>query len=411
MIQRSTRHRRAGDDARLRANRREPRARGLRTALFCVVVISVCLSGCPTYEDSYSGSYRETNVDSTRQRAVQVDLFRYGDYARAVLRYFEPDIVNGDPYGDETFCTWTSTDEFNDDKGQFELPITRSSRIENGRLTGDVSDDSLDVTLYDTESGSPIWETRQLTRVDSDPVEGCDFVGDFLMRANFDIRGEQTNAFPASANRQIDNPVFTVQWVGIESFTDPDTGDEFLAGLNAQGHAARLDSPRFDEQEQSLSGRLSLSLRPPGDEVLVENGTRFAIGHPVVVDDQASEGSFSWDGPPTEPIVAAALERGSRPGSDTPQANIFGRAIFFVEGELSELSPALQSRTNGIEAVQESQTPDAHFFLVDIAVQNDEILSISLPEEPIADRTIPLRMTDEFLEAGPADLPRLFPYE
>jgi hypothetical protein len=374
-------------------------------------MVSLVLVGCPTYENKFSGSYRETNVGATQQRAIQIDLFRYGDYARAVLRYYESDVIDGDPYGDETFCTWTSSEVFNADQGQFELPITRSSRIDRGRLTGKVSGNTLDATLYDTDDGSTVWGGRTFKRVESEPVETCDFVGDFLMRANFDLAGQQQNVLPPSAGRQVSNPVFSVQWVGVEPYTDPETGDEFLAALNAQGHAARLGQLRFDQANQSLTGRLSLSLRPPEEQVLVRNGTAFAIGHPIVVDDQQSSGSFSWAGPPAEPIVAASLERGRRPGSSVPQANVFGKAILFVEGDLMDLGAALRGRIRGIQDVKQSQTPNAHFFIVNVAVQNDEILQITLPEEPVSSRTIPLQMTDDFIDTSPADLPRLFPYD
>jgi hypothetical protein len=370
-------------------------------------------TGCPTFKDKHSGVYVERQpAASSMGQSVQVDLFRYGGYARAIVRYFEPDIVTGDPYGEQVFCTWTRSDAFDEDDRTFQLPIERSSRIPEGRLTGTIDGDEMEISIIDTTTGEPIVESTTLEQT-SEPAETeCESVGDFLIRPTFNLSQSEPNRMPPSASYEIDHPVFSVQWVGVEPYTDPESNSTFYAAINDQGPTTRLGPDRFLDDENALQGVLSLPLPAPPDKVLVPSGeTEYALGHLVVVDDSQSDGQFRWN-PGEEPIIAAALQRGRRPDAP-PDANGTGRAILFVQDELRDLDPALLDRIEGLEELEsETYAADSHFYLVDVDVDflSDEVLRMTLPTSG-TNRSIPMRVTDEFLGSSRTRLPRLFPYE
>ncbi len=384
-----------------------------------LLAIATCLilgglaPGCPTYKDKHSGVYVERQpAPTSTQQSVQVDLFRYGGYARAIIRYFEPDIVDGDPYGEQVFCTWTRSSKFDEEDGSFQLPIERSSQIPEGRLTGTIDGDEMEISIVDTTTGETVIEPTTLQQTSEPPETDCESIGDYLIRPTFNLSQSEPNRMPSSASYEIDNPVFSVQWVGVESYTDPESNSTFYAAINDQGPTTRLGPDRFLDAENALQGVLSLPLPAPSDKILVPSGeTQYALGHLVVVDDSQSEGQFRWD-TEQEPIIAAALQRGRRP--DAPSdANGTGRAILFVQDEVRDLEPALLDRIEGLEQLDsETYAADSHFYLVTVDVDflSDEVLRMTLPSTG-TDRSIPMRVTDEFLGSSRTRLPRLFPYE
>ena len=372
----------------------------LPIALVCLLV------GCPSYNDKHSGTYREPNVDpASQQEAVQVDLFRYGDHAKAVLRYFEPSVVRDEAYADEIFCTETWSSKFQQDGREFDLPIKKTSRIGAGTMLGKVrSDNRLEIEIFDEKQNTKILESTSLERIDKSPNEQCDAPEDFLIRPIFTLRSGKPNELSKEVGYDIQNPVFTVQWVGLQQV------DRFLAPVNAQGPTRRLGKARFDKKKNRFKDSLPLTLPAPPEKVRVDSGgTSFSIGHVVVVDDIASEGRFSWD-VGSEPIVASSIQAGRSPAvAKEYDHDATGRAILFVEGKLEELAaPLRNARIGGEEAVAESELPDRHFFLVDIYVDFalEEIVRVNIVDDP-AKRKIWMQATDRYLGEDSPGLPRL----
>jgi hypothetical protein len=375
-------------------------------------VLAVGLVGCPTYEDTYTGTYRETEVDPvTERRAIQIDFFRDGSFARGVLRYYEPDIVTDEPFGRETFCTWTQATQFDVDDRTFELPIERSAQIGSGRLTGEILEGGqMEVTVYDTDTGKELLQTMTLQRVDEQPTANCDMIRDFLIRPTFRLRNDEPNTMPPEVGYEIEHPVFTIQWVGVERQAASQSADPFFVAINAQGWTKRLNSARFDDAKNGLQGGLSLPLPAPPEKIRVPSGTtRYAIGHLVVIDDSTEEGNFRWN-VGEEPVIASAMQQGRPQNAPSPAVDGTGKAILFVEGELDELSDSLLSSIEGVERIGTDAYPESHFYIVDVDVslKNEDIIRMTLPEDP-RDRSISVKVTDYYLSRPNRRLPRLFP--
>ncbi len=395
-------------------------------ALICALVVGG-VTGCPTYENSHSGTYREQSPDPTGgaegRRSVEIDLFRYGDRAKAILRYYAPDIVDGDPYGEQTFCTWTWADRFNEESGEFDLTVRKSSTIPNGRLVGEIQgSDRMEATLYDAEAGEEDWETVQLERTAPDPETDCAGPREFQILATFNLPSEQPNRLPEQTNYEIDNPVLAVQWVGLQR-QQTDQSDTVYASVSAQGWTGRLGGRNYDESEESFRGNLSFPLTPPPDKILSSSRAtqaQFAVGHLVVVDDSESEGEFRWN-VDREPIVASALQSGTLPEAP-PQADGSGKAILYVEGSIEDLAESLgnisstgttstsQPRLTGYEEADESELASRNFFLADVSVNFREDLIVQMQVYPqVTTPRIPLQATDRHLGEPFSPLPRLFP--
>lgn len=376
--------------------------------------MALTTAGCPRFEDAKSGTYQQVEFRKTATGpAVQLDFFRFGDHARAVLRYYQRNEVTQERFGEQTFCTWTWENEFDEESGEFRLPIQRSSRIKDGYVTGTLREDgTMQAKIVDESTGETILPQTQMERIDESPRPECDMIGDFLIRPTFNLYQTRINRMPKEANYEIENPVFSIQWVGVEQYEDSDSSGQFLAAINAQGPTTRLREPRFNPDGNALQGALSLPLPPPPEKILVLSGsTRYALGHLVVVDDQQEEGSFRWN-VDSEPVVASAMQLGRRPEGPA-NANGTGKAILFVEGSIDELDPALlNDRIEGEEQVQEPDYPDSHFYIVDVDVDfvTDEVLQLTLPASP-RNRSIPMMVTDQYLGSRGTQLPRLFPYQ
>lgn len=384
-------------------------------AVVAVVLAGACL-GCPTYEDRFSGTYRETNVDPVRrQRTVEVDFFRYGRFARAVLRFYEPRAVANipdRPYASESFCTRTRVSRFDPDRRSFSLPLRDSSRTDSGRMRGRiVNGNELELAVFDGQTGDAIVERKTLIRQDERPSDVCDMPGDFRIRPTFRLADGSTNAMPGGTDYEVDNPVFTLRWVGLKRERD-ESGNSLLLPQNAAGPSVRIDEGNFDPATQTFEGSLDhLLVPPPPESIRLDGGeTRYAIGHFVVVDDQQSSGQFRWQ-PGEEPIVASSLERGRRPGAPS-SADGFGKALLFVEGSVEGLE-ALP--LDGIERIADGQIPDSHFYLVDVDVRflRNRVLGMILPRNvpDYRSRSVPLKATARHLGDDRSRLPRLFPLD
>lgn len=373
-------------------------------ALFCVA--------CPTYEDSYTGTYQEVDYDPDQDEIIEVDFYRFGNSARAMVRYFKRPSLSTitSPFAsqNQTRCVWTKSDAFEDENRSFNLSISPSARYMRTELRGRIGDDA-SMALRITEEGrEEAARSLRLVSVSDRPDPGCDQVDDFLVYTFFE-------GTLNTERHQMRNPVLAVMWVGVEPVQRD--GITFYVAFNRAEPVIRLEPGRqFDRQANGfplIDGRairLNFSIPPPSERLLVGSGnTRYALAHLVVIDDRDSEGRFSWE-ISEEPIVATSLQRGRLP--DAPEdSNGWGKALLFVEDKLSDLDIRLQSKMEGIADVD----GDGHFYVVDVFYQDDEVLSLRLPPPAqtgvVLDRLrrVPLQVTEDYLNAQGVLLPRLFP--
>ncbi len=325
-----------------------PRAALSRLVLLTIVVAATMSTGCPTYEDTYSGTFRETPETSGRNSdAVEVDFFRFGDNASAIVRFYKRDPITGDPFGEQKFCAWTDARTFDAGKNKFRLYINKSSsRLPRSQLFGSVVDnDTLDITLYEEQTRQPFdgIKNLRLTRYRDQPSTKCEVIDDFWVQAEFprDPDTGDMQQMPASTGYQIHNPVFAVSWLGVQRAQ----GSNTVAPINRHVPAFRLDDgldSNYDPQHHALINDRAVSIAPPPDIVRMDSGTTtMALGHFVVVDDSESDRpdnaspgdwQFSWD-TSTEKVVASSLQRATRPSCDDGTTH-WGPALFFVQDSL-----------------------------------------------------------------------------
>lgn len=391
-----------------------------------LMLVGAGIAGCPTYENSYSGTYRESSPDpaggQTGRRSVELDLFRYGDRAKAIMRYYKPDIVDGDPYGQQTFCTWTWADRFDEEAEEFELTVRRSSTVPSGRLVGEMlGKDRLEAALYDTDAGERAWGDIELERTEREPDTNCAGPQEFLVRPTFNLPGG-TNRLSEPTDYDIENPVLAVQWVGIQR-QEVGGSDPMYVAVREQGWSGRLGARHFEADQNAFDGDLSILVSPPPDKILSSvpgMQTQFAVGHLVVVDDSQEEGSFVWDAR-EEPIVASALQSGTLPGTPA-RANGSGKALLYVDGSVQGLAEGLgstsgatsdsepQPRLTGHETADDVELADQNLFIADVAVDFREDVVVQLEIYPqVTSPRVPLQATDRYLGEEFSSLPRLFP--
>lgn len=386
----------------------------LCSAWALATAITTVGAGCALHEQEHAGHYREVEIDELQDEAVAIDLFRFGDNVQAVFRRYDISSATArerpfDP-SNEIKCRWTRVADFDDQQRHFSMTIPATARLDSVQIEGQLDGDgSMDVVIDDGQSDEPR-QVQMARNSERTPDSECRTIDDFLLRAIFDVDGE--NHLDPEAH-ELRNPVFSLLWVGVE----PETHDGAIiyVGLNRTGPAIRL-APRgmVDGDENSLTGHLSVSVPPPPEQILEESAdTRYALGHFVVIDDsEDKEGSFSWS-VDDEPIVGSSLEDHDHLPEDTPEhvnVNGWGQAMFFVEGHLDELADSTRAQLEGIE----DAAPDQHFYIVDVFFYNEEVKVIRLPPRPEADqrvqRRVPVQMTERYLEAGDVPVPRLFPY-
>lgn len=379
-----------------------------------IILVGTALlaTGCPTFEDEFTGKYQEVPTDertacfeSRQCNLVEIDFFRFGDFAHAVVREYAKGLRNtiNTPYVEQTSCTWTKADRFGRDAQTFSLPLQQLSP-EPGLLRGRViNDESMDAEIL--EPGSSLFNTDgsldelRLELVDDDPRPVCESVNDYLLTA--EVKGQ----LPDSIQYPIRNPVFVLLWLGLERFES----EGGVVYLPTQGPSTwwRLPSGAVNQEGSGLSGSVSIQVPPPEDKFMSISGdTRFSLAHLVVADDEDEEGRFNWS-VSDEPIVAVGVRPGRPDGPQYEELDepSFGKALFFVEGSLFELDRATQQRITNLEAYE---YPEQHYYIVDVVADGDEIIEIRLPETLAVPRpNVPV--TDAHLEASRIELPRLFP--
>lgn len=384
------------------------------------MLAALLVVGCPTYEDGYTGHYQETNIEEFQDQAVALDLFRFGDQLRGVLRLYDISSAQArqNPFDEtnEVHCRWSRVEHFSEDDNSFTMTIPSTVEWERVELEGRIGDDGrVDVQMDDDNADGP--RALDLVLTERSPDAECTTIGDFLIRAIFD-RGE--NRFDPDVY-ELRHPVFAILWAGLLN-----RDDQSMVPINDPSPSFRFsETPGPSLRDNGLDGRLSVNVPPPAEPMLIESGdTRYALAHFVVIDDADGEGRFSWS-ISEEPIIATALERGLP--DDAPEEVIrrheegdeplqrWGRALLFVEGRIDELDETLLREV--FLGVDEAE-PDRHFYIVDIfSYYDDEVDFIKLPPRPEADRPIqrriPVQVTDEYLDLGEEEeevaVPRVYP--
>lgn len=414
-------------------NSSSPQLANLRplAAALALVALAALVAGCPTYEDTYSGTYREVVSESGRNsEAVELDFFRFGDNASAIVRFYKRDPITGDPFGEQQFCVWTDAQTFDAEKDKFRLYINKSSsQLPRSQLFGTVLDDEhIDVTLYRDQTGEPYdgIEDLPLQRYRDEPDTDCEVIDDFGAQIQFprDPDTGEMQAMPPEVDYDIHNPVFAVSWLGVQ----PAQGSDVLAPVNRHVPAMPLSGgfdSNFEPNRHALKNDRWVWIPPPPDIVRMPSGTTtIALGHFVVVDDSEADRpaagdtgdwQFSWD-TDTEKVVATSLQRATRPSCESGTDH-FGRALLFVEDSLADLSQEMQQReiANLLDVTHQLRCADGdrcneHFYVVDVCADGQKVLNLELAGATQTAPLIPLLVTDEYLNSDTVPLPRINPY-
>ncbi len=376
-----------------------------------LLLILVVFSGCPGFEDSYSGTYHEVVDDSEQSEVIAVDFFRFGGDARALIRYYKRSGAASEDAvftaRNQTRCVWAKADQFDEDDLSFQLPILPSARQGRARVDGRVEIDGKMQIRIEEEGKAELARdvTLKLVREKADPR--CDAIDDFFVRAVFDELPQ--NKLPAE-RYSLRNPVLAIVWVGVEPVRRDDV--VIYVAFNRPEPTVRLDEGRnYSRAGNGLLGSLPMLIPAPDERILVRSGeTRYALAHFVVIDDRANEGRFTWE-ISEEPIVGTALQRGRLEGiPEEIKSNGWGKAVLFVEGKLSDLDRNMQTRLAGLEVSDD----DAHFYVVEVFYYNDEVMWVRLPERPQPNkpvqRSVSVQLVEDYLDRRDVFLPRLFPY-
>lgn len=414
-------------------------------ALAALLLILVTAPGCPTYEDDLSGTYREVfpvdavcasavsggeAVDpgaieesclSDTTTAIAVDLFRYGDFVRAIVRFYERGDTNdltkttndrGQRFEQESRCVWTRPASFDEEARTFDLLVPEIGGEPQKFLRGRIeADDSLSVRLLEvTGSGASepdiTFSDRRLEAFAPRPDSGCEVIDDMLLPVDFEGNGD--NVFESGVEYRIRNPVFFLFWAGVREERRGNVVS--FVPTNDLGPAQRLGSSFLLDEGRGLSDAVQIVVNPPEDKSLTWSGTtRYAFAHFLAVDDSpedAEDERFGWaDG---EPIVASTLLRGA-PGDAPENTNGFGKALLFVEGDLRDLDERLKEVITGIDALAERGQTNEHFYVGDMYYYNNTVLRFDLSER-LVPPPVQMQVRAEHLTTRKGNLPRLFPY-
>ena len=399
-------------------------------ALFASALV---LSGCPTFEDERSGTYRELPTSSNVSgELLELELFRFGDYSKAIVRTYRSSLSE-EPFSRQISCAWTDLAAAPDDQGKLRLRLAPSAEQQTEQIDMQgqfIDDQELELTLRYPRAQPPrAAAQKRFRRYRSEPNNRCDTVGLYTITLKFDLEGGAVpNQLPPETAYTMRRPTFIALWLGVKAQRQ---GDSIVWVANQSARHPIALNP-FNLLERGLTGDLTLSISSPDEEMLVASGsTRYALAHPVIVDDACArdpadmsrclpmgeDERFSWE-PGAEPILATALELGQEPGPDfPPTAEGLGKAILFVEGKLSELHPNLQSEIVHIERYTDNARYNSrHFYLVDVFFDDNDIVGMRLPADPNAlftssYRNITLKMTRDYLNARQIPLPRRKPID
>lgn len=378
----------------------------MRALRHIAVLAALGTLGCPGFETDYSGTYHQVlpadmPEEERPSELIGIDVFRYGDTVDTVVRFYENDDGEdaAEPFTAEDRCFSVEPAEL-DDELKFEarfndgLTVTRM----NGRLQ---NEDEL-LARFNTINDN---EDILFQRVAVQPVQRCDTIVGKRMTADFAGRSK-ANEFDEGVY-EIREPYFGVQWLSV--LTEKRGAVTVYAPQNPDPLASPITS-NMTENRRGLRGALSLQLEPPDEKFQTLSGaTYYSVAHFIVIDDDPDDdGEFRWDDE-TEPIIAAGVRPGTR--ADAPKGkdgepiehNAFGKAVFFVRGNLLDLDPELLDNIENVDEV----APDEHFYIVDVYALDNRVKAMRIDDE--ADGDIGVVITDGWLDETGMPLPRVFP--
>src|SRR5690554_161205 len=184
------------------------RATSLRPALLTLLALTLC--ACPTFEDDLSGHYRQTLITELDDEALAVDLFRFGDDVRAVVRFYKLASASAreEPYAleNQSHCAWTQPTPFDARTNTFDLRVQPTAHNPNIDLSGRFDDqDRLQLLVqHDDESNATPLLMKPSSKL---PNATCQTIDDLVLRARFDAG--TSNAFPAKTYT-LRNPIFSL---------------------------------------------------------------------------------------------------------------------------------------------------------------------------------------------------------
>ena len=393
-----------------------------------LMVLGTTHVSCRGTNETLSGRYVEIRQGVSEELLV-LDLFRYGNYLKGVLRLYRvPQSSSArELFDDQITCSWSSvTDAPVEEDGSFVLTIP--SWREQGPLDiegvfGDESAIDATVILREDDDDEER-EVRAFEFLSNRPVDSCEEIDPFLIQPDFEIRGEENVFSSRDDTRRIENPVFAVLWLGVQGRIT--NSIKVWIAKNIVGSNFYLGSRHIGAQGRGLEGSLRLSVFPPEDRAMTQSGaTRFAFGHFVVIDDrcaqppctQGAQDRFTWN-ISSEPIIATSVEAGVIVDETRPEITGVGKALFWVEGRLSELDKSLRDTIIHIDLYTQDPSLDAaHFFIVDFLFDdNGNVVELILPSRTASltrstYRVIPIRVTEEYIDSDEILLPRVVPLD
>ncbi len=374
------------------------------------------LCACPSYEDSFSGTYVEVRENALSEELLVIDYFRFGYYSNAIVRsYRVPQSVDPEDLLNQPIsCVWTQTGDAPKDDGTWRLSLDEST-IKGTFL----DDDNLTIQIEEfNEDGVLSSSSHTLRRYNTIPNNACNVVQPVPLVASFNLK-DAVNTMPQGQEYTLRQPVFAMLWAGVSEKTLSNGTIVYAATNNLTNEVYLADETYVDREQNALHGSLSYSMNPPPTRALATSGdTRYALAHFIVVDDSCDEEPcpdtsnqrFDWD-IKSEPIIASSIELGNEPDSPFPNAIGLGKALLFVEGSLADLNPNFKNLIINLDTFVE-QRAESHFYVLDIFFDEDlKIIGLRLPQEPniVNYRSAKLKISPTFLGNTQIQLPRLSP--
>lgn len=388
--------------------------------MWICAIASIWSTGCDPVEDDYSGTYREIATENGDD-LLAIDFFRFGDNAMGLMRNYRS-ALSEEPFSKEQSCSWTNLSSAPDEEGNFTLSATTDIITEGFELKGKfLSETRFEATINydDGDSVKKIFE-----RVKDEPNNICNTIKPYLISPQFKLN-DLPQVLPADANYTMRRPVFVTLWLGVRAVAQ---GGAFVYVGKQSAKPFFYLNDKSHRSENGIKGNVSLSIPKPDDEMLIASGqTSFALAHFVVIDDECKldeatqkctddlPSRFSWD-TDKEPIIATSLQFGEEQSDDFPSdANGLGKAIFFVEGRLSQLHPSIKDKIVNIEQYKDNNE-NKHFYIVDVFFKDDAVVGMRLPKDPsvmdrISYREVQLKLTRDYLNTSEILLPRLITLE
>ncbi|MEM1349216.1 MAG: hypothetical protein AAGI01_11715, partial [Myxococcota bacterium] len=338
------------------------------------------------------------------------DFLRSGQYTRAIWRRYQR-VETAEPL--EVSCERSKLGDAPEDDA-FTLVIPELVPLRDRDLEVQGRFEGSDTLVLELREGADV-EVKRFELATAQARRTCDLLRPFFIRPRFELPGANPNMFPDSADAILQTPRFGMLWLGVRAVAQGAT--IVWAATNELSEPILVPANNLDPSGRGLRGDLNLSIPAPTERVLVESGdTRFTLGHFVVIDDRdAKPDAFSWD-VSEDPIVATALQFATEPDSPFPEATGLGRALLYVEGDLSELHPRMRDKVLFADTYIERNASGAHFYIVDVFFRDRNVVGLRLPERadlltsPVY-REVTMQITERYLNASSILLPRMLPLD